>query len=97
VARREKGHREGETKRTRHPRMLGTRGVAVVAVLKTSCDDGQRGRGMPRPYLPTQVKFTPAPPGAAAGETAKRALPWPIVTVRPATMPMAAPKATSLK
>jgi len=39
VARREKSHREDETERTRHPRMLGTRGVAVVAELKTSCDE----------------------------------------------------------
>jgi hypothetical protein len=48
-------------------------------------------------FLPTQLKFTPAPPGAAAGETANRAFPWPIVTVRPAIIPIAAPNATSLK
>ena len=39
----------------------------------------------------------PPPPGVAEGATANFALPLPTVTLRPATMPIAAPKATSLR
>ena len=40
---------------------------------------------------------TPAPPGAAIGDTSNRVDPLPNITVRPAAIPMTAPKTTSLR
>jgi hypothetical protein len=43
-----------------------------------------------------RVKMMAAPPGTTAGATSNPPLPCPMPTVRPATMPTAAPKITSL-
>ena len=44
-----------------------------------------------------QVRLRPPPPGVAAGAIVTRCSPRPRVTVRPATIPIAAPNATSLR
>ena len=48
-------------------------------------------------FFETFVKPIPTPPCAAIGVSANFVEPMPTVTVRPAMMPSAAPKATSLR